>query len=327
MKMKIAQFYLILLSTLVVFGISTNSIPSILAAGIVLVLYLYSKDKKELKTHSLNQEIEIPKQLEEEEDKPKERKKSLVNWSLEEAIKLGEIARDKYYDFKVVEDEVRRAQLQIAVKVKEKEVFEAAGFTDIGKASFDEYAEYINTIYLDRDPIRTAIEKRDVDKIIILSLIQVPKRMKLLANKESASDPNSRSIYFAIMHLQSALLHQVLEHAELINSVEQPFWKNYLLGSAADPLDVGEAMVNFLDQKEKGVKDPRFMKEIWCTLNRLLWMELTRSTGGKAEDAINILDDFYVSILGDYLGDNPEKVYESIKPLREEQNRVLGIDE
>ena len=72
----------------------------------------------------------------------------------------------------------------------------------------------------DQDPIQTAIDNEDIERIMFYSLIQIPKKMILQVEKVSTYDPLKRAPYFAIMYDHMKIIWMILEDLGIFNFKE-----------------------------------------------------------------------------------------------------------
>ena len=127
----------------------------------------------------------------------------------------------------------------------------------------------------DKDPIQTAIKNEDIERIIFYSLIHIPRRTILNINELANKNIEERTILFAVMKTHTLIILQVLEELEIFNTEEITI-KSWIENQFTDPKDKGAALQKILD---KGVKDKRFIKDIWVPLVKLIQIQFIHPKG------------------------------------------------
>ncbi len=251
---------------------------------------------------------------------------SKITWSLEDSIKLGEIIINEYYERGVVDfnglgltkNDIIRKKDQFAGNIECNETFKEFLGTELTKdiQDFDRVKDFLKFEKYDPEPVQTAIDNEDIERIIFYSLIEIPKSTLLniaWEDEEFINDPIKRAPYFAITKIHMTIILQVLEHFGIYNDKEILI-KLWILNQITDPLDKD----NLVDQIiSKAMKDERFMKEIWWGLYRLLEMNFLSPKGliGDVGEVVGIADSLFSDVLINYFLKDPEDAYSLIAPL------------
>ena len=167
----------------------------------------------------------------------------------------------------------------------------------------------------DKDPIQTAIKNEDIERIIFYSLIHIPRRTILNINELANKNIEERTILFAVMKTHTLIILQVLQELEIFNPEEITI-KSWIINQFTDPNDTGVAVQKILD---KGVKDKRFIKDIWVPLVKLIQIQFIHPKGlfGDVKEMLEIIDNFTFNVLDSYFSGDPESAYKQIEPFME----------
>ena len=263
-------------------------------------------------------------------NKPK-RIRSTFNWDLEDTIKFAKKIQSNYSELLKSNrynniDESRRKELQYAGLLRSKDFYEtifdekiAGQIQDIERVSdFYQYEMF------DEDPIQTAIDNEDIERMMFYSLIQIPKKTISQIEKVSTDDPLKRAPYFAIMFDHMKILLLILEELGIFNSKEIVI-RSWVIDQITDPLDKGKSSITFRKDNKKGTEyDQRFLKELWLPLYRFLEIELCNPKGlvGEVEDVIQVIESIAISALYNYYVGDPEEGYELMKPISDATQEV-----
>ena len=122
-------------------------------------------------------------------------------------------------------------------------------------------------------------------------------------------------------------LTDFLEELEIYNHEEQAI-QSWIMNKIMDPLDKGNAFLDFGKENKKGTDyDQKFREELWLPLYHLLFLELCNPKGlvGDIDKVFQLFDSVAVSVLTNYFVGNPEEGYMTMKPmldaLKEEDNK------
>jgi len=256
--------------------------------------------------------------------KPK-RISSSITWSLEDAVKFGELIWGEYFDLGLPEfngfgkeSEIIRKKEQFSGNLVNDQSFKNFLGNEITKymQDFDRVRDFFKFEKYDPDPIQTAIKNEDIERIIFYSLIEIPQKTLLSIawdDQVFITEPTERAPYFAIAKIHMFIILQVMEHLKVYDDKEIDM-KLWILNRITDPLDKGETSDQIIS---KAMKDERFMKEIWWGLYRLLEMNFLSSKGliGDVEEVFSIVDSFFPEVLNNYFLKDPEDAYALIAPL------------
>tara|TARA_A100001035_G_C27771520_1_gene496625 strand:- start:156 stop:1577 length:1422 start_codon:yes stop_codon:yes gene_type:complete len=246
-----------------------------------------------------------------------------LNWSLDDAIKFGSIIRKNLSHIEVFDgygmnlNPLRRKKLKLASSLRNKDQFEKI----VGKETsdtiqdFERVMDFYEFEMFDKDPIQTAINNEDIERIIFYSLIHIPRRTILNINEEVNSKKEERNILFAVMKTHILIILQVLEELNIFNT-EEVIIKSWVVNQFTDPCDNGSALQTLLD---KAVKDKKFIKDIWFPLVKLIQIQFIHPEGlyGNIKEMISVIDEFTFSILDSYFSGDTENAYKRIKPFAE----------
>ena len=251
--------------------------------------------------------------------------KSEVIWELEDAIKLGEKVREEFLDLPMLNglgfdnSELKQKQLQFAGNIRTTDHYA----NTFGEKFVDQIQdlERVSDFYqfemFDQDPIKSAIENEDIERIVFYSLLQIPKKHILIADNISKDDPLKRAPYFGIMHIHHLIILQVLQDLGVHNKDEMVI-ATWITNQFIDPLDGGDAMDAFLKTPNKGRYDDKFMREIWVPLYFLLSSEFNLSKESRdSTKVVDIADGIFQSVLNSYFLGDPEEAYKMMKPMYE----------
>ncbi len=250
--------------------------------------------------------------------------KSKICWKLEDAIQFAKLVQNKYSELPNLNaygavNELRKKNLQYAGLVRTKDFYEASfdkkfveNIQDIERLSdFYQYEMF------DEDPLQTAIDNKDIERIMFYSLIQIPKQTILEAVKVSENDPKKRAPYFSIIFTHMKMFLLILEELEIYNHEEQAI-QSWIMNKIMDPLDKGNAFLDFGKENKKGTDyDQKFREELWLPLYHLLFLELCNPKGlvGDIDKVFQLFDSVSVSVLTNYFVGNPEEGYMTMKPM------------
>ena len=245
------------------------------------------------------------------------------NWSLDDAIKFGTIIRNNLSGIEVFDgygmhsNPLRRKKLKFASSLRDKDQFEKLVGKQISDTiqDFDRVMDFYEFEMFDKDPIQTAIDNEDIERIIFYSLIHIPRRTILNINELANKNIEERNILFAVMKTHTLIILQVLEELEIFNTEEITI-KSWIENQFTDPKDKGAALQKILD---KGVKDKRFIKDIWVPLVKLIQIQFIHPKGlfGDVKEMLEVIDNFTFNVLDSYFSGDPESAYKQIKPFME----------
>ena len=258
---------------------------------------------------------------------------SKITWSLEDSIELGEIIINDYYErgvndfnaFEVMGSDIMRKKEQLAGNIESDETFKEFLGTELTKdiKDFDRVKDFLKFEKYDPNPIQTAIDNEDIERIIFYSFLEIPKSTLLNVaweDEEFITDPVERAPYFAITQIHTTIILRVLENFKVYDDNEM-FIKIWILNQIVDPLDKGELADHIIN---KAMKDERFVKEIWWGLYKMLSINfLTEGLKGDISEVIAIADTLCSDVLKNYFLKDPEDAYSLIKPLNETFNEEL----
>ena len=246
-----------------------------------------------------------------------------LNWSLDDAIKFGSIIRKNLSDIEVFDgygmnfNPLRRKKLKFASSLRNKDQFEKLVGKEISDTiqDFERVMDFYEFEMFDNDPIQTAINNEDIERIIFHSLIHIPRRTILNINEEVNSKKEERNILFAVMKTHILIILQVLEELNIFNT-EEVIIKSWVVNQFTDPSDNGAALQTLLD---KAVKDKRFIKDIWYPLVKLIQIQFIHPEGlyGNIKEMISVIDNFTFTILDSYFSGDTENAFKQIKPFAE----------
>ncbi len=252
--------------------------------------------------------------------------KSKITWELTDVIKFGEKVREEYYDlpsfngFGITESIARKKKLILAGNLENDLVFKKYLGDGLSKdiKNFDRVRDFYKFEMFDDDPIWTALQNGDKERILLYSFLEIPKKIFLNVEWEDQiyiEEPVKRAPYFAIAKCHMAIILQVLEHLKIYddNEISIKWW---IINQITDPLDKDDLADKLLN---KATEDKRFKKEIWWGLYRLLEMNFLSPKGliGDVKEVIGIADSFFADVLSNYFLKDPEDAYSLIKPLNE----------
>ena len=288
-------------------------------------------EKEKQKSKELAEEIwkEFPENIHPNGNPNKINSVEFLSWSLEDAIKLGRKVRKDFYDIPVFngygfnDDEYMRKKLKFASSLRDKNQFE----TFVGREvvenikDFDRVMDFYEYEMFDKDPIQTAIDNEDIERIILYSLIQIPKKTILDINEPQNKNPEERTVLFTVMHCHMLIILQVLESLEIFDK-EELIIKSWIMNQITDPSDEGKVAVRNLINKAR--KDEKFLKEIWVTLFSIIELEFISSKGftGDINLFIKTIDEFAFDILDNYFCEIPETAFKMIKPFADQLKEI-----
>ena len=245
------------------------------------------------------------------------------NWSLDDAIKFGTIIRNNLSGIEVFDgygmhsNPLRRKKLKFASSLRDKDQFEKLVGKKISDTiqDFDRVMDFYEFEMFDKDPIQTSIDNEDIERIIFYSLIYIPRRTILNINELENKNIKQRNILFAVMKTHTLIILQVLEELKIFNTEEITI-KSWIENQFTDPNDTGAALQKILD---KGVKDKRFIKDIWVPLVKLIQIQFIHPKGlfGDVKEMLEVIDNFTFNVLDSYFSGDPESAYKQIKPFME----------
>ncbi len=245
------------------------------------------------------------------------------NWSLDDAIKFGTIIRNNLSGIEVFDgyglhlNPLSRKKLKFASSLRDKDQFEKLVGKKISDTiqDFDRVMDFYEFEMFDKDPIQTSIDNEDVERIIFYSLIYIPRRTILNINELENKNIKQRNILFAVMKTHTLIILQVLEELKIFNTEEITI-KSWIENQFTDPNDTGAALQKILD---KGVKDKRFIKDIWVPLVKLIQIQFIHPKGlfGDVKEMLEVIDNFTFNVLDSYFSGDPESAYKQIKPFME----------
>tara|TARA_B100001250_G_C19803194_1_gene792060 strand:+ start:1075 stop:2739 length:1665 start_codon:yes stop_codon:yes gene_type:complete len=301
---------------------------------LLLELDLEVEKEKEQKIYE-NFVQSFPKDI--SENKPK-KIKSIIKLKLEDAIELGEKVRESYSDYPVInafdlpESGLRKRELEIAGFFNDKKHYESMFGKDFVEniQDMDIVSDFYRCEMFDKDPILTAINNKDIERIVFYSLIQIPRQSIKVIEEISQDDPVKRAPYFALLQIHTLIIVHVLSSLGIIHSKEE-FIKTWVLNQITDPLDQGQARDDYLKNEKKGNRyDDRFTREIWMPLYKSVYASLISSetdTLYGSEFLVSMVDSYFITTLKNYFFDDPESVYEQIKPMSKAMDRIFGIED
>ena len=261
--------------------------------------------------------------------------KSKVIWELEDAIKFGEKVREDFLDLPMLNGlgfdttELKQKELQFAGKIRTTDHYaDTFGEKFVEQIQdLERVSDFYQFEMFDKDPINTAIKNEDIERIILYSLLQIPKKTILTAENISKDDPLKRAPYFGIMHIHHLIILQVLKDLGIHNKNEMVI-ASWITNQFIDPLDGGDAMDAFLKTPNKGRYDDKFMREIWVPLYFLLSSEFNLSKESRdSTKVIDIADGIFQSVLNSYYLGNSEEAYAMMKPMYDYLQEKDKIDE
>tara|TARA_B100001093_G_scaffold349645_1_gene334210 strand:+ start:502 stop:2151 length:1650 start_codon:yes stop_codon:yes gene_type:complete len=245
------------------------------------------------------------------------------NWSLDDAIKFGTIIRNSLSGIEVFDgygmnlNPLRRKKLKFASSLRNKDQFEKLIGKNISDTiqDFDRVMDFYEFEMFDEDPIQTAIDNEDIERIIFYSLIHIPRRTILNINELENKNIEERNILFAVMKTHTLIILQVLEELAIFNTEEITI-KTWIENQFTDPNDKGVALQMILEQ---GVKDKRFIKDIWFPLVKLIELQFIHPKGlyGNVKEMLAVIDNFTFDVLDSYFSGDSESAYKQIKPFIE----------
>ena len=251
---------------------------------------------------------------------------SKIKWQLDDAIKFARIIQNNYSEISKLDafgknDELVKKKLQYAGLVRSKDFYESIYGKDFADdiQNLERVSDFCQYEMFDEDPIQTAIDNEDIERIMFHSLIQIPKKVISQIEQVSIDDPEKRAPYFSIMYAHMRIILMVLGDLEVYNSKEMII-DTWVFNQITDPLDKGEAMLSFGKKNKKGNGyDKRFVREIWAPLYRLLELELSNPKGlaVEVEKVFQIIESAFISALYNYFVGDPEQGYEMMKPMFE----------
>ena len=249
---------------------------------------------------------------------------SAIKWKLEDAIKFGKLIQRYSSNFSKLSafgeiDELRKKQCQYAGLVRSEDFY---------KATFGEkFLEQIKDIHrvsdfyqyemFDENPIQSAINNEDIERIIFYSLIQLPKITISEIEKLSTDDPIKRAPYFMIMFEHMTIILNVLEDLEIFDNDEIVI-RSWILNQITDPLDKGKSLISFGKDNKKGRPyDNRYIEELWIPLYRFIDLQLSHPRGlvDDIEKVIEVVGSLSVTFLYNYFVGDPEEAYSAMKPM------------
>lgn len=260
------------------------------------------------------------------EGKPK-KIKSKIKWKLEDAIKFAKIIQSEYSEVSKLSafgefggvDEVTRKSYQYAGFVRSEEYYESLH----GEKFLDQIQdlERISDFYqfemFDEDPIQSAIENEDIERIMFYSLIQIPRYTITKIEEVSKDDPIKRAPYFSIMYEHMTIILNILERLEIFNNDEIVI-RSWIFNQITDPLDKGKSQISLSKKNKKGRPyDRKYIEELWVPLYRFMDLQLSHPDGlvGDVEKAYELIGQIPINILYNYFVGDPEQAYAAMKPM------------
>ena len=260
------------------------------------------------------------------EGKPK-KIKSKIKWKLEDAIKFAKIIHSEYSEVSKLSafgefggvDEVTRKSYQYAGFVRSEEYYESLH----GEKFLDQIQdlERISDFYqfemFDEDPIQSAIENEDIERIMFYSLIQIPRYTISKIEEVSKDDPIKRAPYFSIMYEHMTIILNILERLEIFNNDEIVI-RSWIFNQITDPLDQGKSQISLSKKNKKGRPyDRKYIEELWVPLYRFMDLQLSHPDGlvGDVEKAYELIGRIPINVLYNYFVGDPEQAYTAMKPM------------
>ena len=260
------------------------------------------------------------------EGKPK-KIKSKIKWKLEDAIKFAKIIQSEYSEVSKLsafgefggDDEVTRKSYQYAGFVRNKEYYESL----YGEKFLDQIqdleriSDFFQFEMFDEDPIQSAIENEDIERIMFYSLIQIPKYTITKIEEVSKEDPIKRAPYFSIMFEHMTIILNILERLEIFNNDEIVI-RSWIFNQITDPLDKGKSQISLSKKNKKGRPyDRKYIEELWVPLYRFIDLQLSHPDGlvGDVEKAYEIIGRIPINLLYNYFVGDPEQAYATMKPM------------
>ena len=169
----------------------------------------------------------------------------------------------------------------------------------------------------DEDPIQSAIENEDIERIMFYSLIQIPKYTITKIEEVSKEDPIKRAPYFSIMFEHMTIILNILERLEIFNNDEIVI-RSWIFNQITDPLDKGKSQISLSKKNKKGRPyDRKYIEELWVPLYRFIDLQLSHPDGlvGDVEKAYEIIGRIPINLLYNYFVGDPEQAYATMKPM------------
>ena len=253
--------------------------------------------------------------------------KSKIKWKLEDAIKFAKIIQSEYSEVSKLSafgefgevDELTRKSYQYAGFVRKEEYYESLH----GEKFLDQIQdlERISDFYqfemFDEDPIQSAIENEDIERIMFYSLIQIPRYTISKIEEVSKDDPIKRAPYFSIMYEHMTIILNILERLEIFNNDEIVI-RSWIFNQITDPLDQGESQISLSKKNKKGRPyDRKYIEELWVPLYRFMDLQLSHPDGlvGDVEKAYELIGRIPINVLYNYFVGDPEQAYTAMKPM------------
>ena len=253
--------------------------------------------------------------------------KSKIKWKLEDAIEFAKIIQSEYSEVSKLSafgefgevDELTRKSYQYAGFVRSEEYYESLH----GEKFLDQIQdlERISDFYqfemFDEDPIQSAIENEDIERIMFYSLIQIPRYTISKIEEVSKDDPIKRAPYFSIMYEHMTIILNILERLEIFNNDEIVI-KSWIFNQITDPLDKGKSQISLSKKNKKGRPyDRKYIKELWLPLYRFIDLQLSHPDGlvGDVEKVYEIIGPISINVLYNYFAGDPEQAYAAMKPM------------
>ena len=253
--------------------------------------------------------------------------KSKIKWKLEDAIKFAKIIQSEYSEVSKLsafgefggDDEVTRKSYQYAGFVRSEEYYESLHgekFLDQIK-DLERISDFYQFEMFDEDPIQSAIENEDIERIMFYSLIQIPRYTISKIEEVSQDDPIKRAPYFSIMYEHMTIILNILERLEIFNNDEIVI-RSWIFNQITDPLDKGKSQISLSKKNKKGRPyDRKYIKELWLPLYRFIDLQLSHPDGlvGDVEKVYEIIGPISINVLYNYFAGDPEQAYAAMKPM------------
>ncbi len=253
--------------------------------------------------------------------------KSKITWKLEDAIKFAKIIQSEYSEVSKLSafgefgevDELTRKSYQYAGFVRSEEYYESLH----GEKFLDQIQdlERISDFYqfemFDEDPIQSAIENEDIERIMFYSLIQIPRYTISKIEEVSKDDPIKRAPYFSIMYEHMTIILNILERLEIFNN-DEIIIRSWIFNQITDPLDQGKSQISLSKKNKKGRPyDRKYIEELWVPLYRFMDLQLSHPDGlvGDVEKAYEIIGRIPINVLYNYFVGDQEQAYAAMKPM------------
>ena len=255
--------------------------------------------------------------------------KSKIKWKLEDAIKFAKIIQKissklpKYSAYSALSDfdEITRKEFQYAGFVRREDYYQST----YGEKFLDQYqdieriSDFLQFEMFDECPIQTAIDNKDIERIIFYSLIEIPKLLIPEIEKISSDDPLKRAPYFSIMFEHMTIILNVLDGLEIFNN-DEVFIRSWVFNQILDPIDQGKTFLDYGKNNKKGRPyDKKYIEELWVPLFRLIDVELSnpKKIENDIDKTVQIIGSITVKVLHSYFVGDPEEGYSCMRPVYE----------